>query len=164
MHDPVERLNGARKKVTEACVEARWAELEPNLARAPKPTAKQRRAAAEACIVAPIVRPEVPKWSGVPFGIGLLGLAFVVVLILASGCVPARAIEQARKEASIAHGHAVDAAGELPIEARVIGASEARAWQEQHRALTGDYVPDSETWPPIPPEILALLPEPARSE
>ena len=81
-----------------------------------------------------------------------LASLLVACSLLFAGCVAPEAIEQARNEAAICHGHAMDAS--LPLEARMIGADGERAWQAQHGALCGgDRVPGSETWEPLPPEL-----------
>lgn len=76
------------------------------------------------------------------------GAALLLATLLGGCAVPAEAIEQARTECAIAHGHAADEA--LPIEARLIGADEERAWDAQHVALTGDHVPDRAAWGALP--------------
>lgn len=80
--------------------------------------------------------------------------SMLLSLSLLSGCVAPEAIDQARHEAAICHGHAADAA--LPLEARQIAADETRAWRAQHLALTGDDVPGAATWPALPAELDAV--------
>lgn len=147
MHRPSE------KKVTRQCVEAKFAEVEAALANARPPTRRQRHAAAAECFAQPET-PEGPTWRA-PWGLVGLVLLFVVLMLVVglAGCVPVEAIEQARDQAAIEHGHAVDERHELPLEARQRAADSERAWQAQHRALTGDPVPGSEAWPPLPPEL-----------
>lgn len=131
------------------CVAAGWVKLREATARAESPTAAQRRTALARALAAPVpmgrlsvaavVRPEVPAWSARPLGVALL-VALLVVLLALAGCVPAEAIDQASFEAAIAHGHALDAPGDLrapaPDEdlARDLGA-ELAATEE---AIAGD--------------------------
>lgn len=98
---------------------------------------------------APPPRPPAPPPA--TRGVVALLVAGLLALVVGVGCVPVEAVEQARTEASINAGHARDES--LPIEARQVGADNERAWQAQHRALTGDPVPGSEAWPPLPPEL-----------
>ncbi len=128
-------------KVTRACVDARYAELEMNLARANPPTAKQRRAAMEAC--AEVIHHPAAKWRA-PWVVLLAPVAVLVWLLLSSGCVPAEAVTQCDTEAAINHGHAADVT--LPEESRTIGKANEAAWRAQRRALTGEDVPGAETW------------------
>lgn len=76
------------------------------------------------------------------------------LLLLLAGCVAPEAIEQARHQAAISHGHALDVT--LPLEARQIAADDDRAWQQHHKTLTGDPVPGSEKWPPLPRDLDAV--------
>jgi hypothetical protein len=87
---------------------------------------------------------------------GAAGLVTTLVLAAAlTGCVaPAEAVRQARVEAVVAAGHARDE--KLPVEARLIGADEERAWSAQYRALTGDPVPELEGLAPLPAWLAAL--------
>lgn len=136
----------ADRKITRACVDARYEEVRKALKGAPPPTARMRERAAEACV---LVRPDVPSWSPLPFLGGLVVLCLVVVLILLAGCVPQEAIEQAQTEAAICHGHATDE--RVSEDGRAIGASEERAWRAQHVSLTGEDVPQAlaEGWAPL---------------
>jgi hypothetical protein len=152
-----------KRKVTQACVErAHEALLER--AASVRPTTRQKRDAAE-CLAVPVQAVTAPavvvaqRTHAFPVVVALSLVVIAILAVVVAGCTPARAIEQARREAAICHGHAVD--DSMSIDARVIGASEARAWQEQHRALTGDLVPGSEAWTAIPPEVLALVPPPS---
>lgn len=132
MHKPDER------KATRACVDAKWAELEAAAVNAPRPTRKQKLAAAELCAPALHDRGEIPPW-GVRGFLVVLTVVAVVMMLLVAGCVPMEAVEQAREEHAINLGHALDES--LPLEARQIGADGLRAWAAQHRALSGDDLP-----------------------
>lgn len=151
------------------CLRAGREQLRAAAERAERPTPAQRMRATEVVrralaepvaeavtgsLVTPAAAHPLRRLGGL-----LLLLLVALALLLAHGCVPAAAIEQARDEAATAHGHACDAT--LPMEARVIGASEFFAWRAQHVDLTGDDVPGLDALGPIPPEVLALLPPPA---
>lgn len=73
--------------------------------------------------------------------------------LLLAGCVaPAEAVDQAAREAAIAHADAVDET--LTLETRQLAADEQRAWCAQYGACTnGDAVPGSAAWDPLPAEL-----------
>ncbi len=135
-------------RITRGCVDRQFVEVKQNLGRARRPTAKQRRAAADVCVA----YRDPPPWSAVwPVVFLFLGLALAAALLL-GGCVPVEAVGQARNEVSIGLGHAFDTS--LPLEARQIGADEARAWAAQ-AALLGETVP----LPPFPAELAPVTSE-----
>jgi hypothetical protein len=67
--------------------------------------------------------------------IGLMLLAALAALLASSGCVPAKAIEQAAAEAAISAGHVRD--DSLPLSARQIAQDGYDAWFAQYGSLTG---------------------------
>lgn len=96
--------------------------------------------------------PVDPVMTAVRTATGRIGpAALLLACLLLVGCVAPEAIEQARTEAALCHGHALDAS--LPLQARQIAADEQRAWLAQFRALDGHEVPGSEVWPALPPEL-----------
>jgi hypothetical protein len=152
VHKPEERLAG-RKKVTQACVDAKFAEVERALEQAPRPTAKQRRAAAEACfsesgsfVAEPELRDEIPQWgvAGILSGVTVLA---IVLMILVAGCVPAEALTHLENRHAGMVG--VTKREVLPIEARVVAYSAARGFSAQHVILGGDPLPMGE----VPVEV-----------
>lgn len=144
MHKPVERINGARK-VTRACVDASFAELEAAVQRCPRPTAKQRFAALEVMVAAPEPRKWRAPWAGLAF------VVFVVVaLALMGGCVPVDvAAEHAGKQAVNAYGLSQGGSSEA---VRAVGSAESFAWRTQYQILTGEDVPapGGVVWEPLP--------------
>lgn len=146
MADP--RRNG---KVTRAQLDARWQqidELAHRRARLDPPTRAQRQRAAEVCAEVRLA----PTWSPVPLLLGAVVVLLALCLLLAAGCVaPPEAVDQAREQATVEHGHALDE--DLPRQARERAADSMRAWRAQHVALTGDDVPGAERWPALPPEL-----------
>ena len=82
-----------------------------------------------------------------PGGAALAGLLLVLVV----GCVPVEAVQQARDQAAMCHGLAVEESNTREI--RLFGARESLAWEAQAQALDGP-IPGRETWPPIPAEFL----------
>ncbi|MCW8137298.1 MAG: hypothetical protein KIT58_00130 [Planctomycetota bacterium] len=119
-HDP--RRNG---KVTRAQLDARWQqidELAHRRARLDPPTRAQRQRAAEVCAEVRLA----PSWSPIPLLVGAVVVLVSLCLLVAAGCVaPPEAIEQARTEAAVSHGHALDEG--LPRQVCEIAADAERA-------------------------------------
>lgn len=106
-------------------------------------------------VVVPVTPPPAP--SPAPAVIARVAklcalLAAGLLFLFLSGCVPVEAIQQAEREAAIAHRYAE--LQTLPDETRKIGKAEERAWRAQYRALVGEDVPMAVTqgWDPLEPE------------
>lgn len=72
----------------------------------------------------------------------VIGVAFALAMVIgSSGCVPAEAITQAKKEQAIALGY-TKAPGATPT-IRKIGEAEYDAWSAQRYALEGERLPEA---------------------
>lgn len=139
------------KKVTRACVDARWDALEAAALSSARPTAKQKRAAAEVC--ADLARAEEgPHWRVPVLPLVVVG-ALLVLLLLSGGCVPVDvAAEHAAQQAVNAHGLSQRGSSEA---VRAVGSAESFAWRMQHQILTGEDVPAPQgvVWEPLPEAV-----------
>jgi len=124
------------------CRECTIAEQSEKLLRLAKSTTVQPTARARALrLLADQAKALVNPNDSTP---ALAGVVLSLCLLLA-GCVAPEAIEQARAEAAMCHGLAVETTNDVQV--RRFAEAQAAAWRAQHRALTGDDVPGSEVWP-----------------
>lgn len=146
MHQPSERAS-KNGRVTRECIEAQYRITEDACARAPRPTAKQRQEALEACRIsgfseAPTVRMravDVPAWSPLP-GLGILVLVALVVLLLAlGGCVSDA--DRRLLDHGVAHNMGVAGDASMSQDAREVALDNADAWAALRLSLNGDELP-----------------------
>jgi hypothetical protein len=138
-----------------AQIDAQDAKIREILAKRPPPCQDTKRRAAallSAGLAASAQIADQPKPADKAEKAPIVRKALLLLCVFMLGCVAPEAIEQARSEAAACHGLAVHAGNSDDV--RAIGARESLAWRAQHRALTGEEVPGSESWPEIPARYL----------